>query len=336
MSADLSTIITSTQIDLAIAGWLHASLQHSGSNRTVKVYADLLRQFRAMLHTKGLELDRLDAAPQPCYDGLSERQVVTLFAQEFAASSARGKTVRASTHNQRLAVLSSFYEYAINHDFLAYNPIRRVGRAKVQPYGSSKALPPEQTAQGLASIDRKTQRGKRDYALISVLLATGRRLSEVAGLQWRDLYISRQGVITLNFQNLKGGKEISDKLDSATSQALLDWLGSYYGEHLSGIATDAPLWVSLAAGGHGHKRSYGQPLSIRGISDICKKYLGTGKVHTTRHTWTHNMLAEGADLPLIQQKLGHASLATTGIYTQALQSSENPFVERIAKRAGIE
>src|SRR5579859_1266173 len=333
---DITVIVTGTRLDVAITGWLHAKQQRSGSKKTEKAYADTLRQFQAALLYKGLDLDRLDATPAACYHGMSERQVVTLTAQEYAAWSVRpGKEVKASTHNLRLAILSSFYEYAILNDFLDYNPIKKVERSKVQKYRSSKALSSEQTSAGLLSIDRTTRRGKRDYAILSVFLATGRRLSEVAGLQWRDLYVSRQSIVTVNFPNLKGGKEITDKLDSKTSQALLAWLHDYYGAELMGLPAEAPLWVSLAAGGKTGK-SYGSALSIRSFSDICKKFLGTGKVHSTRHTWTKNMLDVKAPLPLIQKKLGHNSLATTGIYAEALESIENPFAEQIARRAGIQ
>lgn len=335
-NTELTTIVTSTKLDLAIQGWLHAKKQRSQSIKTEKSYAETLYQFRVLLRHKGLDLDHLDDTPLARYNGISARQVVTLTAQEFAAWSAiPGKAVKATTHNQRLAVLSSFYEYAIINDLLDYNPIKKVGRAKVTQYQSSKALTHEQTKQGLESIDRSTQRGKRDYAILSVFLATGRRLSEVAGLQSQDIYVSRAGIVTLNFPDLKGGKEISDRLDEATSKALLLWLHDYYGASLMTLPPETPLWVSLADGGR-QGRSHGQALSIRSFSDITKKYLGTGKVHRTRHTWTKNMLEAGASLPLIKKKLGHNSLATTGIYAEALESVDNPFAEEIARRAGIQ
>lgn len=336
MNTDRTIIIANSRIDLVIAGWLHAKQQRSHSAKTRKAYEDTLRQFRAALLYKGLDLDHLDATPQACYDNLSERQVATLTAQEFASWSVTpGKEVKSTTHNQRLSVLSSFYEYAILNDFLDHNPIKKVERSKVRQYQSAKALTPEQTSSGLSGIDRTKQRGKRDYALLCVFLATGRRLSEVAGLCWQDVSISRAGIVTLNFPNLKGGKEISDKLDSKTSKALLAWLHDYYGAELMSLNAETPLWVSLADGGRNGK-SYGQPLSIRSFSDITKKYLGTGKVHATRHTWTRNMLKAGAPLTLIRDKLKHESLATTTIYIESLEIVDNPFVEEIARQAGIE
>lgn len=334
-NTELTTIVTGTKLDLAIGGWLDAKKQRSQSERTVKAYYDTLDQFRAALHHQGLDLDCLDTTPQERYNGFSERQMVTLTAQKFKSWSVRPeKSVKPTTQNVRIAILSSFYEYAILHDALDYNPIKKVERSKVEPFKTSKAIPPEQTAQGLESINQATSRGKRDYAILCVLFATGRRLSEVAGLQIRDIYISRANIITLNFPDLKGGKEISDRLDEATSKALLAWLHDYYGSSLMSLEASTPLWVSLAEGGR-RGRSHGQPLSTRSFSDICKKYLDTNSVHRTRHTWTKNMLDAKAPLPLIQKKLGHSSLATTGIYAQALESVENPFIEEITQRMGI-
>lgn len=331
----LTTIVTGGPMDLAIAGWIDAKRKKSGSPKTEKAYLDTINQFRAALQYKGLDLDSLSPLPIEQYQGLSSRQVVTLTAQEYAGWSVDPeKIVKPTTHNQRLAILSSFYEYAILQDFLDYNPIKKVERAKVQQYKSSKALTSEQTAEGLSSIDLEIPRGKRDYAILSLLLATGRRVSEVAGLHWHDVQMSRDERVTLNFPALKGGKEQSDNLDASSSRALLSWLRCYYGPDLHQIAPETPLWVSLAEGGRNGK-SYGQPLAIRSFTDICKRYLHTGKVHRTRHTWTKNMLDAGAPLPLIKKKLAHSSLATTGIYTEALESTDNPYIEEIARRAGI-
>jgi integrase len=153
----------------------------------------------------------------------------------------------------------------------------------------------------------------------------------VQQLQRKDLQIDSQGVITVTFERCKGGKSMVDKLPKDTSQILIDWLKSYYGDNVDGFA---PVWVSLSVGGH-EGNSYGQQLSVRSFTEICKKYLNTGKVHRTRHTWTVNMIKEGASLQLIKKKLGHESLATTGLYADSLEQEDNPFAEGIARRAGI-
>jgi hypothetical protein len=76
----------------------------------------------------------------------------------------------------RLAILSSFYTYAKKLKFLAENPIELLDREKVQEYASAQALDVEDVAIRLQGIDQSTLKGARDYAILSVLLYTGRPL----------------------------------------------------------------------------------------------------------------------------------------------------------------
>src|SRR5690242_11050988 len=101
----LTTIVDSTPIDLAVAGWLDA---HSTSKKTLKAYAVTLNQFRSELHRIGNDLD-------------SDVRTLAMVAQRFAGftSNPRKEQVTDSTYNHRLAVLSSFYEYALKFYLLA-------------------------------------------------------------------------------------------------------------------------------------------------------------------------------------------------------------------------
>lgn len=62
--------------------------------------------------------------------------------------------------------------------------------------------------------------------------------------------------------------------------------------------------------------------------------LGTGKVHVTRHTFSRAMEEEGAPISEIQARLGHESLATTGVYLQTLESAKNPYGDWLVQRLG--
>ncbi len=126
----LSTIVESSHLELAISAWLHKHrkrieivdeqevIQHT---RTSKAYEETIRQFRAglQLHPKGLDLD-------------SDPGQVALLAQAFAHGSTRGRQVKATTANLRLATLSSFYTYAKKLKFLDENLIDLLDREKVQ------------------------------------------------------------------------------------------------------------------------------------------------------------------------------------------------------------
>lgn len=323
----LTTIVTSTPLDVVIQGWLH---EHSRSERTKTAYHDTLAQFRAMLQYRDLDLNTLD----------SDEQVVqvAMVAQAFATTSTRpGRMVKAATINQRLAILSSFYEYARIKKAVRCNPIKEseVKRAKVQAYASARPLDEDIIAHAFATIDRTTPQGKRDYALLALLLQTGRRLQEVATLQLQHLTI-RKGKITASFEHCKGDKEMRDTLPVAVSKSLIEWLHVHYGASLQiGIAGDErPVWVSLSRGGRLGK-SEGQPLGQQAIADVCLKYLGTSKVHALRHTFAHTMEKAGANVSEIQARLGHESLATTGRYLAQLKQDENKYGDKLAELFGI-
>jgi integrase/recombinase XerC len=315
-SQELTTIVTGTSLDLAVSVWLDTKFHKSSSERTRKAYADTLTQFRAGLQKKGLDLD-------------SDPVAVSLIAQAFAGFSATGKQVKPTTYNHRLAILSSFYELACRRRFLHHNPIDQLDRAKVQEYASAQPLDDDEVHEALQHIDQGTQKGARDYAILSVLLQTGRRAQEVASLQWQHVRL-HNGRATLTFEHTKGNEQMRDELPATVTNALLRWLQRQYGP-LERIEPTTPLWVSLA-----HDGSYGKPLGYQSINALCQKWLGTSKVHVTRHSFAHSMDKLGANVSEIQARLGHKSLATTGRYLASLRRAENSKADALAALYGIE
>lgn len=319
----LSTIVTSTKADLLVMAWLHAKFRISGSERTREIYEETMYQFRALLSTKYLDL----------YDNPGH---IALIAQAFASQSAKaGKHVKPATNNQRLSIISSCYRYAKKQPpdselRIDYNPIESLDRAKIQAYGSAQPLAGDVVAEALAKIDQKTAAGKRDYALLCILLQTGRRAQEVADLHWGDIQIHK-GRATLTFEHAKGNEVMIDELPANVTDAMLRWLHEYHGTDLSTFLNTNPLWVSLA-----RDESHGKKLGYLSINAICKKHLGTSKVHATRHTFAHSMEAIGAPVSEIQARLGHKSLATTGRYLASLKRAENRHGEQLAALYGIE
>lgn len=295
-----------------IAAWLAAKAGRSGSVKTERAYTDAARSFRATLQAVGHDLDA-DAA------------AVALVAQAWAAQG----DPAPSTFNQRLAIISSLYSYAEKRRLLVSNPIRLVERRTVQGYAAAVPLDAGTIRERLEVIDRTTLVGRRDYALLAVFLATGRRLAEVAALTMGDLTIQGERV-QLVFRRAKGGKVLRDQLGAGTSAALLDWLRVCYGEDLAGVAGEKPVWVSLARNG-----TKGQGLSTRAIGLMCEARIGTSKVHALRHTFAHAMEGAGAKVSDIQARLGHSNLATTGRYLAALRAAENPQSEALEALFGV-
>jgi integrase/recombinase XerD len=314
----LSTVVESSNLELLISAWLHKHGKRDDEHtRTSEAYEETLRQFRAGLQRHSLDLD-------------GDPGQVALLAQAFAHGSTRGRQVKATTANLRLAILSSFYVYAKKMNFLEENPIERLDREKVQEYASAQALDVEDVATRLQGIDQSTLKGARDYAILSVLLYTGRRAQEVATLEWQHVSM-HHGKARLTFEHAKGDEVMQDDLPAPVTNALLRWLHKWYGAQLGRLAPESPLWVSLA-----HDGSHGQPLGYQSINALCKQHLGTSKVHATRHTAAHSMEKVGLTVSEIQARLGHKSLATTGRYLASLRRAENRKANELAALYGIQ
>jgi integrase len=304
-------------LDQLIAIWLAEKTRRTRSGATARAYRTALSTFRALLQAASLDLD-------------SDPVLLATLAQGWADLRDRGDgPIASATYNQRLAILSSFYQTAIKKGYLTANPITRVERRPVDDYAEAKALESGELRQCLAAIDRTTLRGQRDYALLGVLLNTGRRRAEVNAMRWSAVQLAN-GEVTLSFPRTKGGKSMRDTLPSAVGTALLAWLHAFYGTELGDLAPDAPVWASLSP------NSYGKPLSKQAFGEICAARLGVSKVHVLRHTFADAMEQSGAAVSEIQARLGHASIATTGRYLTKLRRAKNRHGEQIASMFGFD
>ncbi len=242
-------------VNLAIAAWLHAKFQRSRSAKTQVTYSAILQAFRSQLLAHGLDLDAADPrrvatdlgvishreeSVTEFGDAIAERtRALALAAQAFAAQPAMtrygARPVAPTTANLRLAAISSFYHYALRHDFLrGGNPVERVERQAVQAYAAAHPLAYDELRMRLAEIDLSTPAGLRDYALLLLGLHTGRRVSELAGLR-REHMIIRASRVEITWVRCKGGKTMRDELprkgmQGLAAEALVAWVMRLYGE----------------------------------------------------------------------------------------------------------
>jgi integrase/recombinase XerD len=302
-------------LDQTILAWLDE--KRADSMRTANAYEETLNDFRQTLQSAGLDLD-------------SEPSLVAPLAQGWARASKReGMTVTPTTFNQRRSIVSSFYKYAITHEVLVYNPIERVKRQKLGKKDAARPLSSSTVKAGLAQIDRSTPEGLRDYALLSIALATGRRVSEIAGLRYKHLHRDGNTCI-VDFDNCKGKKSFTNRLAPKTTRALYAYLEAIYPGQLLTLPGDTPVWISFS------DRNKGLALGTRTLSNICETYLGTSKTHAPRHTLAVRMHDMGAKLTTIQKALGHSNPAITGEYLEELLAYENPLAAELEAEWGIE
>lgn len=301
--------------------WLQKS--KSDSEKTRKARHDTLENFCKAIAVEGL---RLDSPPS----------AIASFASSWAAKSAKGETVKVAptTYNQRIALISSFYAYAIAHEaIVGPNPLATelVERKSVGKKDKAHVLSKEHISASLAKIDRSTVEGLRDYALLSIAVVTARRVSELAGMCYGDLTTSKDGKYAVSWPRCKGNKAMNDVLPPNTTKALYAYLthNQVYGNRLLTLDKHAPIWLSFST--RGDVASIGP----RTISRICERYLGTSKVHATRHSAVAQWHELGLSIPAISKRLGHSSIAITSVYLDELLEDENPVGTLLEEAFGI-
>jgi integrase/recombinase XerD len=208
---------------------------------------------------------------------------------------------------RNLASLSTFFRFLIFDGRLSEN----VAKLLVAPVVWDR-LP---TVLGPQAVDRllnapraDTRLGRRDRAALETLYASGCRASEVVGLRTADLDLTRGMARCVG----KGDKERIVPLGANARAALAVYL-----EHdRPALVARRPEIVAVFVS------KSGRPLSRVGLWRIVKTHAqGAGlkanvSPHTLRHSFATHLLAGGADLRAVQEMLGHASIATTQIYTR--------------------
>jgi len=200
-----------------------------------------------------------------------------------------GKIINQRTLNRKLSSINAFFRFAYKEDWTT-NKIK-VPQLK-PPKSLPKFLTNDDIKKGIELIDTSNWLGLRDKALILFLYATGLRVSESMNAKKEDI---EDGWIRV--RNGKGDKQRLVPIAEVALQALNEYLDKR--AHVSDY-----LFIN----------SKGKPLSRISAFNITKKYLNVSP-HVLRHSFATSLVLGGADLRVVQELLGHASLLTTQIYT---------------------
>jgi len=193
------------------------------------------------------------------------------------------------TLNRKLSAINSFLDFCHRAQF---DPkLVKFSLAKL-PNTLPKYLPFESIIHSLEGIDRGEWLGLRDYALILFLYATGTRISECLAAEEGDI----EGE-WLRVRHGKGERERYVPIAQISLKAL-----RLYQE--ASPFRKQTLWLNYR----------GEPLSRISAFKITQKYCGVSP-HALRHSYATGLILGGADLRVVQELLGHASLLTTQIYT---------------------
>jgi integrase/recombinase XerD len=210
-----------------------------------------------------------------------------------------------------LVAVRSFHRFCLEEGFLAVDPSEEVGAPRV-PLGIPKALTEGEVEALLAAVVGDTARSLRDRAIVETLYATGVRISELVGLDRRDLDLDDGLVRVLG----KGSKERIVPVGRSARDALTAYLAD--GRPQLARPDRSPRGAGEAVilnvrGGRLSRQSCWKIVRTAG------ERAGVGgrlSPHVLRHSCATHMLERGADIRVVQELLGHASLSTTQVYTK--------------------
>ena len=191
--------------------------------------------------------------------------------------------------NRKLSSINSFFEYAYKYGISENKP--KVKQAKI-PKTLPKFLTKEEIINAVNSIEVKTWRDLRDKALILFLYATGSRISEALNVKISDI---EDGWVKIEMA--KGEKQRVVPIAKVALDAINEYL------HKRNCSSEY-IFVNKNC----------EKLSRISAFNITKKYLNVSP-HVLRHSFATALVLGGADLRVVQELLGHASLNTTQIYT---------------------
>ncbi len=271
----------------------HLAEQKRYSERTVRNYRQALERFTAWLREQPGAGDPLR----------SESRHLRRYLMDLQGAFGR------RTVNLHLSALRSFYNYLVRQGIIASSPLAGVSGPKLEKT-LPKFLTEKQIAQLLAGPTRLLENetidpftALRDRLVMELLYGGGFRVSELSGLDYGAID-EQSGVARIR------GKGNKERL-CPVGEVALACLKAFRAQFARHSGPRDPVLIT----------EQGRRLSVRRIQLMLKKYLDLAGLphdltpHKIRHSYATHLLDNGADLRLVQELLGHASLSTTQIYT---------------------
>ena len=278
-------------------------LEHgrSLSAHTIRNYRSDLSHFLFWLEQSSLTLDRLSRAGYRQY-------LSVLQAGGFAEASVR----------RRASTIRAFTRHLANTNELSRDPLVLAAT----PQATSRlptVLSDAQIGALLDQPDLTTPTGLRDRAMLEVLYGAGVRVSELVGMR-TSAYDTDHNAIRVR------GKGEKERV-ALIGQLARHWLRRYLADGRPALwSRQSEDWLWL--------NRFGGPLSTRAVQLSVRRYAGSAGLpegvhpHLLRHSFATHMLDGGADLRVVQELLGHASVSTTQIYTHVSDATRRDTIER--------
>ena len=274
----------------------HLVVERGLSEHTLAAYRRDLRRYVAFLTRRDIH--------EP---GTVEEATVRSFVASLSASThgPNDAPYRATSVARTLSAVRSFHRFLLREGVTDRDPAVGVPQPRL-PRSLPRPISVEEVRRLLEAPDEGSPAGLRDRAILELLYGSGLRISELTGLDVDDLDLEEGSVRVLG----KGGKEREVPLGSFGRNAA----GAY-------LTRGRPAFASVATRGAMFLNARGGRLSRQSCARLLGRYVRLAGIerhvtlHTLRHSFATHLLEGGADVRVVQELLGHASVATTQIYT---------------------
>ncbi|MBS4726847.1 tyrosine recombinase XerC [Mycobacterium sp. SM1] len=268
------------------------ALQCGRSAHTRRAYLGDLRSLFSFLVERGCDLQRLDLSVLRAW-----------LATQAGAGMAR------STLARRTSAVKAFTAWATRRGLLTGDPAMRLRLPKAHR-SLPAVLRQDQALAAMAAAKSGSQQGDplavRDRLIVELLYATGIRVSELCGLDIDDVDLGHRLLRVLG----KGDKQRSAPFGEPAADALRAWLAR--GRPALATAESGP---ALLLGARGRRLDVRQARTVVHLTIAAVDGAPDMGPHGLRHTAATHLLEGGADLRVVQELLGHSSLASTQLYT---------------------
>jgi len=285
------------QVDLFLG---HLSVERGLSQNTTEAYERDLRRYREFLAQQGVS-DGTNA---------SDSDIAAFVSHVSGLRRPDGRHYSAATAARSLASVRAFHRFLLQEGTSESDPSADVSRPKV-PRSLPRPLTVEEIQRLVESPSDRTPASLRDRAALELLYGAGLRVSELVGLDVDDVDLDDDASVRVVG---KGDKERVVPIGRYASHAVSSYLVSGR-PSLAGPRSRAALLLNQRGG----------RLTRQGCAKILASHVKRAGItrrvtpHTLRHSFATHLLEGGADVRVVQELLGHASVSTTQIYTLVTQ-----------------
>ncbi len=212
-----------------------------------------------------------------------------------------------TTVARKIASIRAFYRFLYTMEIVDYNPTDTTKGPKL-PKSLPDFLTTEEIENLLANIKITTPAGYRNRVIFELLWVSGMRISELSGLNFENLNLEQNEIKVFG----KGSKERIVLVPNKTKELILNYINNVYNLiSEKNITPSSPLFIN----------NTGYRLQNQSIRKALKQVVESVELkkhvtpHVFRHSFATRLLENGADLRVVQELLGHASISNTQIYT---------------------